>query len=98
MNTDHPHLTTPSEFLKNIENLPSGWAEAEGGLLAIIQRLGTFQDELNNQARDIAAIRAAAVAELLKTTSGAEIARQLGMNRANISRLSKAEKWSNPQW
>lgn len=97
MDTNH-YLKSPEEFLNQLGTLPPGWAEEEGGLLKVVERLGTLQDELNQQSRMIAAVRAAAVAELLKTTSGADIARQLGMNRANISRLSKAERWNNPTW
>lgn len=93
------YLTTPEEFLKNLPHLPPGWAEKEGGLLEVVKQLGAFQQTLNNQAEDIAAIRTAAINELLKTYSGAQIGRELGLTRANISRLSKAKKeWSNPTW
>ncbi|MEU7993587.1 hypothetical protein [Rothia amarae] len=94
----HKHLTTPEQFLKQLDHLPPGWAEEEGGLIEVIKRLGTFQEDLNEQSKKIAAIRAAAVAQLLKSRSGADIARELDLGRANISRLSKAPKWSNPQW
>ncbi|MFW0120223.1 hypothetical protein ACN08Y_09955 [Rothia sp. P5764] len=92
------YLTTPEQFLEQLDKLPPGWAETEGGLLEVVKRLGQFQDELNNQSQQIAAVRAAAVTQLLKSKSGAEIARELGLGRANISRLSKAQKWSNPTW
>ena len=94
----HKHLTTPEQFLNQLEHLPPGWSEEEGGLIEVIKRLGDFQEELNSQSKQIAAIRAAAVAQLLKSKSGADIARELDLGRANISRLSKAPKWSNPQW
>lgn len=93
------YLTTPEQFLDSLPHLPPGWTDEEGGLLEVIKRLGAFQQTLNNQAEDIAAIRTAAINELLKTHSGAQIGRELGLTRANISRLSRAKKeWSNPTW
>lgn len=97
--TGHKHLTTPEHFLINLPNLPPGWTDEEGGLLEVVKRLGVFQKTLNKQAEAIAAVRTAAVKELLKTHSGAQIGRELGLTRANISRLSKAKKeWRNPKW
>lgn len=96
---EHKYLTTPEQFLNQLATLPPGWSQEEGGLLEVVKRLGTFQQILNSQAEDIATIRAAAINELLKTHSGAHIGRELGLTRANISRLSKAKKeWSNPKW
>lgn len=93
------YLTTPEQFLNQLNSLPPGWSEKEGGLLEVVKRLGAFQDTLNDQARAIASVRTSAIKELLKNHSGAEIGRELNLSRANISRLSKAkEDWNKPVW
>lgn len=93
------YLTTPEQFLNQLDNLPPGWSEEEGGLLEVVKKLGAFQTTLTEQSKTIAAIRTSAINELLKAQSGAAIGRELGLNRASISRLAKAkEGWSNPKW
>ncbi|MFJ3032709.1 hypothetical protein ACIP5Z_11560 [Rothia terrae] len=91
-------LDSPETFLNALPHLYPGWSEQYGGALEVARKTAQFQEQLNQQAQTIAAIRAAAIHELLKTQRGVDIAKQLGLTRAAISRLSKAEKIQGMPW
>lgn len=91
----HP---TPEEFLREVGAAEPGWAEKYGGPLGVAARCAGLQAELSRQSEQIAAVRVAAIQELLKTHSGIEVAASLGVSKSAISKAIKSNVWEDPTW
>ena len=75
-----------------------GWSEKYGGPLGVAARCAGLQAELNRQSEQIAAVRVAAVQELLKTEPGINVAASLGVSKSAISKASMSSSWKDPRW
>lgn len=59
---------------------------------------GLLQQKISSQSEAVAAVRVAALREMLTERSGVEVAASLGVSRAAISKTSKADAWKDAQW
>lgn len=73
------------------EALP-GWSAAYGGPVGVAILVRAFQRELEEIMQTYAALRAAAVAELLRDESLADVGRRLGISKTAVHELSRASK------
>lgn len=99
--TDHAtdlSAVTPEQFLGDVDAAAPGWSDRYGGPVGIVAECGRMQALLNDQSERIAKIRIAAIQELLKTRSGAEVSAMFGVAKQTISKASKARGWKDAQW
>lgn len=88
----------PGRFLHRLREAEAGWSAEHGGPAGIALLTLRLQDRLKVQAQELAAVRAAAIAELLKTQSLADVARQLGVSKQAISKAANGPRWGDPKW
>lgn len=75
-----------------------GWSVEYGGPEGVARLTLALQDALKVQASELAAVRAAAIKELLTTRSLAEVARLLGVSRQAVSKAALGSAWVDPRW
>jgi hypothetical protein len=92
-----PH-TSPEAFLAALETQPEGWSEDFGGPEGVARLMTEHQQRLGEQSARLAEVRNSAVTEMLKTRSGAEVARTFGLSRSLISKLATGSKWEDARW
>lgn len=88
----------PADFLAEIADPTPGWSQKYGGRLGVIALCGLLQQKIALQSKTIAAVRIAAIQDLLTETSGKELAEALNVSKTAISKSTKADAWENPQW
>lgn len=98
MDTQHRADPTPDEFLTEIAEATPGWSENYGGPHGVIALCGLLQQRIAEQSEAIAAVRVAAIRELLRDHTGVEVAASLGVSSAAISKTMKADAWEDAQW
>lgn len=97
--TDEPDLfSSPQDFLQKVPELQEGWSQPYGGPQAVAEKMVEFQQLLAVQSDQIAAVRASAINELLRTHSGAEVARLFGISRQVVKKVSLQNKWKDARW
>lgn len=94
----HAADPSPEAFLAEVNAADSGWSEKYGGPLGVAARSAALQAELSRQSEMIAAVRVAAIQELLKSRSGVEVAALLGVSKSAISKAAKSPAWKDPAW
>lgn len=90
--------TSPEQFLAEVAAADPGWSERYGGPMGVVGHCGALQQRISEQSEAIAAVRVAAILELLKDYSGVELAAALGVSKAAISKATKANVWKEAQW
>lgn len=93
MDTPAPH-----EFLATTRNAEPGWSTPYGGPEGIARLCAELQTELVRQSEQIAAIRTAAIRQLLTTRSGVDVAHTLDISKSAVSKSLKNTPWENPTW
>lgn len=88
----------PGEFLRQVATAHPGWSAPYGGPEGVARATLTMQDVLKVQASELAAVRAAAIEELLTTRSLSEVARMLGVSKQAVSKSVRSPRWSDPRW
>lgn len=81
---DIPHDLTPEDFLTGIDRTEPGWSDRFGGLVGVAALCAKLNADLVAQSEEIARVRAAAINELLKAHSGAQVGAMLGLSRASV--------------
>lgn len=94
--TDATH--SPEEFLALIEQVEPGWSDEYGGPEGIAALCAELQTELVRQSEKIAAIRVAAIRQMLTNRSGVEVAEALGVSKSAISKSLKNTPWKDATW
>lgn len=89
---------TPQEFLDALQAPSEGWSDAYGGPAGVAALCPGLQEQLSRQSEQIAAVRVAAIRELLKTRSGVEVAAMFGVSPSAISKINRSPIWENPTW
>lgn len=89
---------TPQEFLAEVATAEPGWADRHGGPTGIVTLCADLQEQIARQSEQIAAVRVAAIQELLKTRSGTNVAATFGVSKAAISKTSRANTWKGATW
>lgn len=89
---------TPEEFLERVASAEPGWADQYGGPTGIVTLCADLQEQIARQSEQIAAVRVAAIQELLKTRSGANLAATFGVSKAAISKATRANTWEGATW
>jgi hypothetical protein len=90
--------TSPEAFLATLDHQPEGWSRKYGGPEGVARLVSEHQARLAEQSSRLAEVRNAAVAELLKTRSGAEVGRIFGLSRSLISKIATRSKWEDARW
>ena len=80
MSAENEPAADPGQFLREVANADEGWSERYGGPEGIARWTLNLQDALKEQASDLAAVRTAAIREMLTTRSLADIAQALGVS------------------
>lgn len=57
-----------------------------------------LQEQLAQQSKFIAEVRAAAIQKELQTRPGTELARAFGISKAAVSRISHTPSWKGDTW
>ena len=73
-----------------------GWSDQYGGPEGVATLAFELQENLRRQSQHLAALRAAAIRELLRTRSLAEVGRMLGISKQAVSKASRAQGWDGP--
>lgn len=73
-----------AQLLRLTQGADPGWAQEYGGPAGVIRAVDQVQDDVRAVAAQVAAIRAAAVNELLRTQPVAQVARDLGVSRQAV--------------
>lgn len=89
---------SPEQFLRALETVGAGWSKPLGGPEGVALLMGQFQQHLSSLSEQIAAVRASAITELLKTRSVVEVAQIFGVSRAAIYKAAGATKWRDARW
>lgn len=89
---------SPEQFLAEVAAADPGWSEKHGGPMGVVGLCGALQQRISEQSEAIAAVRVAAILELLKEYSGVELAAAFGVSKAAISKATKANVWRDAQW
>lgn len=92
------HEPTPQEFLAEVSAAEPGWSERYGGPMGVSTYCAALQAELARQSELIAAVRVAAIQQMLKTHSGVEVAKTFNVSKSAISKASKAPAWKEATW
>lgn len=98
MDTPADRPPKPHEFLDDVAQAEPGWSQRHGGPTGVVATCAALQEELAAQSEAIAAVRVAAIQELLKTHSGVELARMFGVSKTAISKATRANTWKEPTW
>lgn len=97
-NGTRPEVTTPAAFLTLVGEAEPGWSDQLGGPTGVVALCGALQEQLMSQSERIAAVRVAAIRELLKTHSGREVAAMFGVSPAAISKSNRGTSWEGATW
>lgn len=89
---------SPEEFLALIEQVEPGWSDEYGGPEGVAALCAELQTELVRQSEKIAAIRVAAIRQMLTTKSGVEVAAELGISKSAVSKSLKNTPWKDATW
>lgn len=89
---------SPEAFLAEIDHAEPGWSEAYGGPVGVAKQCLELQSELARQSERIAAIRVAAIRQMLTKQSGVEAAADLGVSKSAISKSLKSTPWKDATW
>lgn len=89
---------SPETFLAEVEHLQPGWSDTYGGPEGVATLCADLQTELVRQSEKIAAIRNAAIRQMLTTRSGVEVAKTLGVSKSAISKSLKSTPWKDATW
>lgn len=89
---------TPEQFLTQVQSSNPGWSDQYGGPMGVATLCANLQEQLAHQSETIAAIRTAAIQELLKTHKGTELAATFGISRAAISNINRSNTWTEATW
>lgn len=95
---DTSKAPTPEAFLREASTAQEGWSQAYGGPLGVAKYCADLQAQLARQSEQIAAIRVAAIRQMLTTNTGVAVARDLGVSKAAISKSLKTSPWENSTW
>ena len=97
--TDSPSRTvSPEEFLAEIERAEPGWSDAYGGPQGVATHVAELQAEVFRISEKLAAIRVAAIRQMLTTQSGVEVANTLGVSKSAVSKSLKNNPWKEAVW
>lgn len=89
---------TPEQFLQLAEGSEPGWSAELGGPLGVAALCAGLQQQLAEQSAAIAAVRTAAIRQLLEAHSGVEVAAMLGVSKNAISKTNRAQAWEDATW
>lgn len=89
---------TPETFLEQLAHAEPGWSDEHGGLIGVVTLCADLQTQIARQSEQIAAVRVAAIQELLKTRSGSDLAATFGVSKAAISKAARATSWEGVTW
>lgn len=89
---------SPQQFLHLASAGEPGWSQRYGGTLGVAQLAVRMQQQLAHQSEQISAIRAAAVKHQLKTRSGADLAREMGVSKTAVSRMARSQEREEITW
>lgn len=98
MSRPAPAPPAPHEFLATALRAEPGWSDTYGGPAGVAALCAALQSQVAEQSEAIAAVRVAAIQELLKTFSGVEVAAMFGISKNAISKLSRSAAWEDPTW
>lgn len=97
--TDAPPKTaSPEAFLAEIEHAEPGWSEVYGGPQGVAAHVAELQAEVFRTSEKLAAIRVAAIRQMLTTQSGVEVAAELGISKSAVSKSLKNTPWKDATW
>lgn len=97
--TDAPsRATSPEQFLAEVEHAEPGWSEAYGGPQGVAAHVAELQAEVFRISERLAAVRVAAIRQMLTTQSGVEVAATLGVSKSAISKSLKNTPWKDATW
>ena len=89
---------SPEMFLAQVADAEPGWSVEHGGPGGVVVLCAALQEQLMTQSEQIAAVRVAAIRELLKTRSGREVAAMFGVSPAAISKANNGPAWAGAAW
>lgn len=89
---------TPAEFLAEVAAAQPGWSQQHGGPYGVARMTVDLQRQVARMSEEIAAVRAAALQELLAMQSLATVAADLGISKQAASKASRAPSWKDPTW
>ena len=98
MSAENEPAADPGQFLREVANADEGWSERYGGPEGIARWTLNLQDALKEQASDLAAVRTAAIREMLTTRSLADVAQALGVSEQAVSKAANSPTWTDPRW
>lgn len=98
MSAENEPAADPGQFLREVANADEGWSERYGGPEGIARWTLNLQDALKEQASDLAAVRTAAIREMLTSRSLADIAQALGVSKQAVSKAANSPTWTDPRW
>ena len=90
--------TGPVDFLARAAAAEPGWSTAYGGPEGIARLAVDLQRQLNDQAEQIAQIRAAAVRELLSTRTLAQVGQMLGISKQAVAKIAHTPPGAELHW
>ena len=96
MSAENEPAADPGQFLREVANADEGWSERYGGPEGIARWTLNLQDALKEQASDLAAVRTAAIREMLTTRSLADIAQALGVSKQAVSKAANSPHLDRP--
>lgn len=88
----------PITFVDQVAHATPGWSDKHGGPEGVALLCSDMQQQITELSETIAAIRVAAVQELLKTKSGVEVSKTLGISKAAISKINRNQAWEESTW
>ena len=92
-------LADPEPFLDAAANGEPGWSAAYGGPDGVAVITGRLRDHLRDKQRQVASLRAAAVATMLRDRSLAAVGRLLGVGKTAVHKVHQegiASSAANP--
>lgn len=98
MGVDSTSHLTPEQFLAEVAAAEPGWSQKHGGPYGVARICVDLQRQVAAMSEQIAAVRAAALQELLTTQSLADVAADLGVSKPAASKASRAPSWKDPTW
>ncbi|MCZ4326703.1 hypothetical protein [Brachybacterium paraconglomeratum] len=84
--------------MAQVREAEDGWSTTYGGPVGVAALCSALQIQLAEQSEAIAAVRVAAIRELLKDHSGVEVAAMFGVSKTAISKTNRARTWEDPTW
>lgn len=85
----NPPARTVEDFLTHATVAPPGWSEDYGGPRGVIAEADRLQEGLRRQTREVAAVRAAALEELVRRANATAVAGDLGISLSAVYRSGK---------